>query len=143
MNHTFNRCRTNHKQNISWFIWLSYFGIFTCYSKKNWNIENKSILVCTVYTLHTCNMQLKIVFVTFVILLWKKIFVLQAFLNINDITYSISIGTLQLFPTPINIFSLDNLAIWINTMFEAKIHHFLCFFNASNERTSNRNSSNL
>ena len=73
-------------------------------------------------------MQLKIVFVTFVILLWKKIFVLQAFLNINDITYSISIGTLQLFPTPINIFSLDNLAIWINTMFEAKIHHFLCFF---------------
>ena len=76
-------------------------------------------------------------------LLRKKIFVLQAFFDINDKTYSISVGAVQLIPTPINIFSLDNFAIWINTMFEAKINHFLCFFYAPNDRTSNRNSANL
>ena len=76
-------------------------------------------------------------------LLRKKIFVLQAFFDINDKTYSIGIGTIQLIPTPIDIFGFNNFAIWINTMFVAKIHNFLGFFYTSNERASNRNSANL
>ena len=76
-------------------------------------------------------------------LLRKKIFVLQAFFDINDKTYSIGIGTIQLIPTPIDIFGFNNFAIWINTMFVAKIHYFLGFFYTSNERASNRNSANL
>ena len=86
--------------------------------------------------------KLNLLFLSF-FLLRKKIFVLQAFFDINDKTYSIGIGTIQLIPTPIDIFGFNNFAIWINTMLEAKIHNFLGFFYSSNERASNRNSANL
>ena len=49
------------------------------------------------------------------------IFVLQTLLDVNDIPQAISIATLKLIPTVIDILGLNNLAIRIDSVLEKEI----------------------
>lgn len=61
-----------------------------------------------------------------------KVFVLSRFLDINNVSDSISIDSLQLFESPSDFLSLNNLNVWNNTVFGTEINAFLMCWKTSN-----------
>ena len=71
--------------------------------------------------------------ISFLSLLGQEIFVLETLLHVEDISDTTGV-VVQLLPGPIELVSLDLVALWDDVVLAAKLKYLLCVFDTTNVR---------
>jgi len=66
-------------------------------------------------------------------LFWEELFVGKTLLNVDNVSHSVSVGAVQLFPGPVDLVRFDNLAVRVDVFLVTEVDTFLGSFDSSNE----------